>query len=84
MNVSRTTEAGIINNYEPHQVQIWISSAGEKNSFAYDKTIEILEDSIITPSKAAIFGCDYRVPMMCGLLPKDFLNQLKRSKTFCG
>lgn len=82
MNVSRTTESGLINPYEPHQVQIWISSAGDKNSFAYDKTIEILEDSIIYPDKTAIFGCDYRVPMMCGLLPKDFLDQLKRSKTF--
>lgn len=42
----------------------------------------MLETAIINPSKAAIFGCDYRVPMQCGLLPKDFLNEIKTSQTF--
>ena len=41
-----------------------------------------MELAIINPKKVAIFGCDYRVPMNCGLLPKDFLNELKASPTF--
>lgn len=73
---------GFINEYEPHQVQIWISSASDKNTYCYDKTIELLELSILNPNKAFIMGCDYRVPMKCGLLPKDFLNELKTSPTF--
>lgn len=74
--------SGLVNPNEPHQIQIWISSASDRNTYAYDKTIEILEQSIINPKKYAIFGCDYRVPMKCGLLPKDFLNELKSSTTF--
>lgn len=73
---------GVENSKEPHQVQIWISSASDKNTYCYDKTIEMLETAIINPSKAAIFGCDYKVPMQCGLLPKDFLNEIKTSQTF--
>lgn len=73
---------GLQNPNEPHQVQIWISSASDKNTYAYDKTIELMEMAIINPKKVAIFGCDFRVPMKCGLLPKDFLNELKASPTF--
>ena len=82
LNVSRKMKNGLINPNEPHQVQIWLSSASDKNTFCYDKTIEMLELSIINPSKAAIFGCDYNVPVKCGLLPKDFLNEIKASPTF--
>lgn len=82
LNVSRPMENGLLNPKEPHQVQIWISSASEKNTFCYDKTIELLELAIINPSKAWIMGCDYRVPVKCGLLPRDFLNEIKQSPTF--
>lgn len=82
MNVSRKMKNGVENPNEPHQVQIWISSAGDKNSFSYDKTIELLEMSILNPSKYGIFGCDYKVPLFNGLLPKDFLNEIKTSPTF--
>lgn len=82
MNVSRKMVNGLINKYEPHQVQIWISSASDKNTYAYDKTIEMLELAIMNPDKAYIMGCDYRVPLKCGLLPQDFLTELKTSPTF--
>lgn len=82
LNVSRPTKNGVINEKEPHQVQIWLSSAGDKNSFCYDKTIELMELSIINPSKCFLFGCDYRLPLFCGLLPKDYLNEIKTSGTF--
>jgi hypothetical protein len=47
---------------------MWISSASEKNTFAYDKTIEMLELSIIDPHNVFIWGFDYRVPIKSGLL----------------
>lgn len=82
MNVSRKTKMGDLNPYEPHQVQLWMSSASDKNTYCYDKAIEMMELAIINPKKAFIFGCSYQVPMMCGLLPKDFLNEIKTSQTF--
>lgn len=36
----------------------------------------------MNPEKAFVFGCDYRVPLKCGLLPTDFLTELKISPTF--
>lgn len=82
LNVSRKTKMGDLNPYEPHQVQLWMSSASDKNTYCYDKAIEMLELSIINPSKAMIMGFDYRIPVMHGLLPKDFLNEIKTSPTF--
>ena len=82
MNVNRKTKSGLTNENETQQIQLWMSSASDKNTFCYDKTIEMLELSIINPSKAFIFGCDYHVPMQCGLLPKDFLNEIKTAQTF--
>jgi hypothetical protein len=72
----------VVNSYEPQQVQLWISSASDKNTFCYDKTIEFLEMTIINPSKNIIIGFDYRVPVLTGLLSKDYLNEIKTSSTF--
>lgn len=70
------------NPYEPQQCQMWISSASDKNTFAYDKTIELMELAIINPDNVFIWGFDYRVPVFTGLLSKDFLNEMKMSNTF--
>ena len=42
----------------------------------------MLEDSIIDPDNAFVFGCDYRVPVMHGLLDKTFINKLKMSPSY--
>jgi hypothetical protein len=82
LNVDRPMVNQDKNPYEPQQVQMWISSASEKNTFAYDKTIEMLELSIINPSNCFIWGFDYKIPVKTGLLSKDFLNEMKMSSTF--
>ena len=38
--------------------------------------------SIINPKKAFVWGCDYRVPVMHGLLDKQFIQELKMSPTY--
>lgn len=50
LNVDRPMANQDKNPYEPQQVQMWISSASDKNTFAYDKTIELLELAIINPN----------------------------------
>ena len=82
LNVKRPMENQAINPHEPQQVQMWISSASEKNTFAYDKTIEMLELSIIDPHNAFIWGFDYQVPIKCGLLSQEYLNEMKMASTF--
>lgn len=61
---------------------MWISSASDKYTFAYDKTIETLEQAIIEPDKTFIWGFDYKVPVKTGLLSNDFLTEMKLSSTF--
>ena len=39
-------------------------------------------DAIISPKSTFVFGCDYRVPQMHGLLAKDFVRKLKMSPSF--
>lgn len=82
MNVNRRTKAGFVNPHEPHQAQFYMTSAGQKNSYAYQKLIEILVLEIITPRSAFVWGCDYRVPLHFGLLDKTFLKEIKMSATY--
>ena len=82
LNIDRPMANQDKNPYEPQQVQMWISSASDKNTFAYDKTIEMMELSIINPDNVFIWGFDYRVPIKTGLLSKDFLNEMQMSNTF--
>lgn len=82
MNVNRRTVSGELNNYEPHQAQIYISSAGNKSSYAYERMKELMLNSIIDPNQAFIWGCDYRIPVLAGLIPKNYVSELKMSGTF--
>lgn len=82
LNVNRRTRAGLVNPKEPHQAQYFMTSAGQKNSYAYQKLIEILELEIITPKSAFVWGCDYRVPMQAGLLDRNFMREIKMSPTY--
>ena len=59
-----------------------MTSAGIKTSFAYDLLIDTFINSIIHPDTTFVFGCDYRVPVLAGLLPIDYINKLKTSSSF--
>lgn len=82
LNVSRRLPDGTVNPKEPNQQQICATSAWLKTSFAYIKLIDMFVDSIINPQSTFVFGCDYRVPVMHGLLARDFVNKLKMSPSF--
>lgn len=62
--------------------QIYITTAGWKNSFAYDKLIELLIQSLIEPDEVMVIGGTYETPIIEGLLNEDFVDQLKLSGTF--
>lgn len=59
-----------------------MTSAGSKASFAYNKLISVFENSIIDPQSAFCFGCDYRVPMMHGLISREYVNNLKTDPSY--
>lgn len=82
MNVNRRTKARLLNQNEPHQAQFYLTSAGQKSSFAYQKLIELFEMQIYNPKAAFVWGCDYKVPMLHNLLPKNYLKEIKLSSTY--
>ena len=82
LNISRRTKSGELNPDEPHQQQLFVGSAGYKNSYAYDKCIETLIESILYPDKAFSWGGDYTLPLYYGLLNEEFIKSIKRSNTY--
>lgn len=82
MNVSRRLPNGEVNPYEVNQQRIFMTSAGVKASFAYDLLIDAFESAIIDPRDSFVFGCDYRVPVLHGLLDRSFINDLKMNPSY--
>ena len=82
MNVSRRLPDNTVNELEPNQQVISMTSAGTKTSYAYDRLIDNFENAIIDPTSSFVFGCDYRVPVLHGLLDKTYINKLKMSPSY--
>lgn len=82
MNIDRRDEVGHVNEAEPHQAQIYITTAGPKTTFAYEKLIELTVMSVINPEAAFVWGGSYRIPVYHGLLSKRFVEENRLSATF--
>ena len=62
--------------------QVYITTAGWKNSFAFSKLIELLIRSLLDPNEVMIMGGTYETPVKEGLLNEDFVDELKLSGTY--
>lgn len=83
MNVSRRMANGLVNPYEPFNTQvIYATSAGMKSSFAYTALIDNFEKAIIDPKHSFNIGLDYRIPVMHGLIDKNYVRELKLSPSY--
>ena len=83
MNVSRRTADGTKDDNEVlNKSQIFVTTAGWKNTFAYDKLIQLLVLQITQPEKAMIMGGTWRIPVLMKLLDKNFIKDLKMDGTF--
>lgn len=83
MNVSRNCLDGTVQEDEVlNQSQIYITTAGYKGTFSYEKLIQTLVQMITEPGKAFVMGGTYRVPMATGLLGKNFVSDLRKDSTF--
>lgn len=83
MNVNRRLPDGSRHEEETvNKSQIYVTTAGWKNSFAYEKLIQLLIQSVINPNESIIMGGSWRVPVMEGLLQKSFVEELKLDGTY--
>lgn len=83
MNVSRRCLDGSVHPEEPlNKSQIYVTTAGYKNTFPYDKLMVLLVRMIVDPEKAIVLGGTWRIPVLAGLLDANWLLDLKRDETF--
>ena len=83
MNVDRRLSDGSYAEAEKiNKSQIYVTTAGWKNSFAYQKLIQLLIQQIIEPDEAVVMGGTWRVPVMEGLLKKSFVQDLRMDGTY--
>ena len=85
MNVSRRLPDGTSRDEEVlNKSQIFVTTAGWKNTFAYDKLIQMLVGQITRPDLFCIMGGTWRIPVLMHLLDKNFVRDLKLDGTFNG
>ena len=82
VNVSRRLPNNTVNEKEPNQQIVATTSAGSKTSFSYERLIDTFENAIIDPQHSFMFGCDWRLPAMHGLIDKQYINKLKMSPSY--
>ncbi len=83
MNVDRRLPDGTRHKEETvNKSQIYVTTAGWKSSFAYEKLIELVIKMVIYPNETFVLGGTWRVPVLEGLLQRTFVNDLKTSGTY--
>ena len=82
MNVSRRCMDGNVREEEVlNQSQIFITTAGYKSTYSYEKLIQLLV-RMTTRGDALVMGGTWRIPVVMGLQPKNFVNDLRNDSTF--
>ena len=82
-NISRLLPDGTSHKEEKlNKSQCMITTAGYKNTFAYNKLIQFLIWEIVNPENSIVMGGTWRLPVVMGLQDRDFIKQLKQDGTF--
>lgn len=83
MNISRMCMDGTTHPEEQlNKSQVYITTAGFKNTFPYNKLIQLLVWQIVKPEKALVMGGTYKIPVLMKLLDKNFIRDLRMDGTF--
>lgn len=83
MNVSRRAANGQVDpDDRMNKSQVYITSAGFKDHFSYQKQIQLLVWQVIKPGVSMVMGGSWRTPVKMGLLDPGFVNDLKSDGTY--
>ena len=82
MNIPRQHLGGGTNPTEPHAQQTYITSAGSKNTFAYERLIEFATLGVIDQDDYFVCGAGYELPLKYGLFDKKNIQDQKLSSSF--
>ena len=83
MNVDRRCLDGSVQSKEvTNKSQAYITTAGWKSSFPYEKLITLLVRMVTEPGEAFVMGGTWRIPALVGLVQRNFVQSLKNDGTF--
>ena len=82
MNVDRRVKNEVTKGEPVNKSQTYVTTAGYKGTFSYEKLLEILCRSVARPKENIILGGSWRTPVIEGLLDKDFVAELRMDGTF--
>ena len=83
MAISRRAKDGTTNEKEPlNKSQIYITTAGYKGTFPYDRLIGFLVRMVTQPDRCMVLGGTWRTPVGVGLQSKTFITDQKTEGTY--
>jgi hypothetical protein len=77
----RTAENGKIDPNEVHKSEMYITTSGTQQQFAYEKMREVYAD-MVSGKSAFCLGNSYELPCMFNQLDIDFIEELRESPTY--
>ena len=83
MAISRRAKDGTVNEREPlNKSQIYITTAGYKGTFPYDRLIGFLVRMVTQSDRCMVLGGTWRTPVGVGLQSKTFITDQKNEGTY--
>lgn len=83
MAISRRAKDGTTREDEPlNKSQIYITTAGYKNTYPYDRLIGFLVRMVTQPERCMVLGGTWRTPVGVGLQSKTFITDQKNEGTY--
>ena len=83
MAISRRAKDGTTWEAEPlNKSQIYITTAGYKNTYPYDRLIGFLVRMVTQPDRCMVLGGTWRTPVGVGLQSKTFITDQKNEGTY--
>lgn len=83
MNVSRRCMDGTVQEEEVlNQSQLYITTAGYKNTYSYEKLIQLMVRMVTRPKEAFIMGGTWRIPVALGLQSRNYITSIQQDPTF--
>lgn len=83
MAVSRRCLDGSTHKEEPlNKKQVFITTAGYKNTYPYDRLIGFLVRMLMQPDRCIVLGGTWRLPVKVGLQDSTFIQDQKDEGTF--
>ena len=82
MAVDRNINGQVDRSEKINRRQLYITSAGYKATFAYEKLIQLYCQMVVDPKQAFVFGGDYRLSLAEGRLSEEDMSATQADATY--